>query len=291
VYGPAAERDYRRSVRQRFAATLAHPQVDALAWTENGAAAGIVWSTSRDDVGYIGFVHVLSEHAGRGIEDKLLAQAVANRRQEGVRAIVCESLTFARMDLARAFGALGFDRVQRLIMVAPLSTPALALEGPVESVPCTRECWRDAAAVIADAYRDHPDRRIHPDVHSVDSCEAFVTNAARGSYGYADEAYVRAILRDGRVAGTVLGCEVAPETGFVLQVAVRPEFQGIGIGARILRELAEEFRKTGLKDVALGVTAANPAKRLYERLGFEPRRPVDTYIWWRNPEEQRPASR
>jgi ribosomal protein S18 acetylase RimI-like enzyme len=51
----------------------------------------------------------------------------------------------------------------------------------------------------------------------------------------------------------------------LLYVAVDPERRGQGIGARLCREAVEAVEG----DVKLHVEYDNPAKRLYERLGFE----------------------
>ncbi|MDX9975793.1 MAG: GNAT family N-acetyltransferase [FCB group bacterium] len=281
VYGEESKRDYLASGAHRFALTLAHPRVNAWAWREAGRVAGLLWATQRAGVGYICFIHVLRDFLGRGIEHALIRHAVADLRRCNVHAIVSECLCHNELDLAGAFGPLGLQRVERLLMIAPLTAPALACDTPPRSAPCEREDWYGAAGVIFDAYRDHPDRLIHPDVCARDSCERFVSSAANGAYGQSRLDYIRHISCEGRMAGMILGCEVAPRTGFVLQVAVRPEYQGRGLGGHLLRELAGEFRAAGLREAGLGVTASNPARRLYERLGFEARRPVDAYVWWR----------
>ncbi len=67
-----------------------------------------------------------------------------------------------------------------------------------------------------------------------------------------------------------------PGYGFVdgatpeLSVALQAEFRGAGIGTRLLRALLDEARARGVAAVSLSVQDANPARRLYERLGFVP---------------------
>jgi ribosomal-protein-alanine N-acetyltransferase len=52
-------------------------------------------------------------------------------------------------------------------------------------------------------------------------------------------------------------------------VAVHPERQGAGIGARLVTELLAEARRRGVGEVVLEVRADNePAQRLYARFGF-----------------------
>ncbi|MCC6154607.1 MAG: GNAT family N-acetyltransferase, partial [Candidatus Hydrogenedentes bacterium] len=52
-------------------------------------------------------------------------------------------------------------------------------------------------------------------------------------------------------------------------------------GTQLILELAHCFREAGLERIALGVTNDNPARRLYERLGFRKILPVNAYVWWK----------
>lgn len=51
------------------------------------------------------------------------------------------------------------------------------------------------------------------------------------------------------------------------QIQLLPQFQGQGIGAQIIGSLIAEARTAGV-GLRLGVLRANPARKLYERLGF-----------------------
>jgi ribosomal protein S18 acetylase RimI-like enzyme len=53
----------------------------------------------------------------------------------------------------------------------------------------------------------------------------------------------------------------------LIQIQLAPELQGRGVGERLIRELIAEARRAGAS-VSLHVLQANPARRLYERLGF-----------------------
>ncbi|KHK59285.1 GCN5 family acetyltransferase [Burkholderia sp. A9] len=55
---------------------------------------------------------------------------------------------------------------------------------------------------------------------------------------------------------------------YVHQIQILPSRQGQGIGAAVLRELLAEAAREHVP-VALGVLRGNPARRLYERLGFQ----------------------
>jgi ribosomal protein S18 acetylase RimI-like enzyme len=53
----------------------------------------------------------------------------------------------------------------------------------------------------------------------------------------------------------------------IVDVALMPEHRGAGIGTRLIRELFAEADASGRK-VSIHVEIYNPARRLYERLGF-----------------------
>ena len=62
----------------------------------------------------------------------------------------------------------------------------------------------------------------------------------------------------------------------ILLASIRllPEFQNKGIGTKLIKELIE----TSDKPVRLHVLKVNPARRLYERLGFEITDEADTHF-------------
>jgi ribosomal protein S18 acetylase RimI-like enzyme len=53
----------------------------------------------------------------------------------------------------------------------------------------------------------------------------------------------------------------------IMDVALLPEFRGRGIGSRLLRELLDAGRASR-RSVSIHVERGNPARRLYDRLGF-----------------------
>lgn len=53
----------------------------------------------------------------------------------------------------------------------------------------------------------------------------------------------------------------------LIDIALMPEWRGSGVGGTLLRELLERGRAAG-KPVSIHVETFNPARRLYDRLGF-----------------------
>jgi ribosomal protein S18 acetylase RimI-like enzyme len=55
----------------------------------------------------------------------------------------------------------------------------------------------------------------------------------------------------------------------IMDIALAPAFRGRGIGTSLLHSLMDEAREGG-KKLSIHVEANNPARTLYDRLGFEP---------------------
>jgi ribosomal protein S18 acetylase RimI-like enzyme len=75
------------------------------------------------------------------------------------------------------------------------------------------------------------------------------------------------ILMNGAPAGRVIINRGESELTLV-DISLMPEQRGLGIGTQLLTELLNEAAAAS-KPVRLHVLQSNPAKKLYERLGFE----------------------
>jgi ribosomal-protein-alanine N-acetyltransferase len=75
----------------------------------------------------------------------------------------------------------------------------------------------------------------------------------------------------GRLGGYVLGSMQAGEAhGWLLSLAVSPDFRGRGIGEMLVRGLLEAFASKGAAEARLHVSPSNRgALALYRKLGFE----------------------
>jgi ribosomal protein S18 acetylase RimI-like enzyme len=108
----------------------------------------------------------------------------------------------------------------------------------------------------------------------VDTLRSYV----EATWGW-DEAYQRARFRDhfdparhdivlvDGVAVGVLRVERRESFIFLSNIGITPAYQGRGIGTRLIQDLLEEARARGMS-VELQVLKVNPARALYERLGF-----------------------
>jgi GNAT superfamily N-acetyltransferase len=84
------------------------------------------------------------------------------------------------------------------------------------------------------------------------------------------------VLVDGAPAGRLYVHRTPIEINLV-DVALLPPWRGAGIGTALVGELLDESRRTGVP-VRLHVEHRNPARRLYERLGFAPIADLGVYV-------------
>ena len=76
------------------------------------------------------------------------------------------------------------------------------------------------------------------------------------------------ILIDGCPAGVYASHITENGDFFINEISLLKEYQGKGIGRNILEKQLEENRKNNIRTI-LQVFKDNPAKRLYEKLGFK----------------------
>ena len=81
------------------------------------------------------------------------------------------------------------------------------------------------------------------------------------------DASFQIIERDGVPAGRLLVMR-SDDAVHVIDIALMPEHRGAGIGTKLLKELQKEA-KAADKKLSIHVERFNPARRLYERLGFQ----------------------
>lgn len=77
---------------------------------------------------------------------------------------------------------------------------------------------------------------------------------------------VQVVVLDDQDIGAV-SVEINPEEHFLARLYLLPDYQRRGIGTHLLRSILGQAFAQGLP-VTLQVLKGNPAKRMYERLGF-----------------------
>lgn len=113
-----------------------------------------------------------------------------------------------------------------------------------------------------------------------DQAAAFVESQSRLQRGaYADRypgCAFEIVVVDATPAGRLLVARGAAELRIV-DVALLPEFRGAGIGTRVLGAVLDEAAARGVS-VGLEVDLGNPARGLYEQLGFAVEASTETQV-------------
>jgi ribosomal protein S18 acetylase RimI-like enzyme len=95
---------------------------------------------------------------------------------------------------------------------------------------------------------------------------------------YTDTSY-DVILADGEAAGRLYVARW-PDEIRIVDITLLPAFRGRGLGSALLRALIEEA-DAAAKPLTIHVEQANPARALYERLGFRPAGEHGVYVLMR----------
>lgn len=86
----------------------------------------------------------------------------------------------------------------------------------------------------------------------------------------------RIIVAENTKAGRIIIDRASGELHLV-DISLLPDFRNQGIGTQLLRELQQEAIQQNTT-VALSVHTSNPARRLYERLGFSVEAEAEVYV-------------
>jgi len=121
---------------------------------------------------------------------------------------------------------------------------------------------------------------------SVQKIESFLHNMFEGSYGTHEDYYSWVLQENDMNIGACLFVS-NEETGFVVQIVVDPQYRRQGLGRRLLQHSCHSLIRINPKinRIELAVTNSNPAKLLYESLGFKTLNSSTTFVWKRNIEE------
>ena len=127
---------------------------------------------------------------------------------------------------------------------------------------CTRRsCGTRTASCRRSTSRSSTTRR--PAITATEGGPGDLGIVAAADGGVVGVAYSRLFTHDGHGHGYL--DDETPEVA----VAVREDYRGRGLGGWLLNELAQAAEAEGFTRLSLSVAADNPARRLYERLGYE----------------------
>ncbi len=283
--------DYRPSVEMIRKHIEAHT-LPGYAALEQGEVAGYCFFVYEDDKGLLGDLYVPAHYRTErpyggeaGIATLLAERALETlERAPGLRRIEAQLIPFGLEPLEPVFEARGFERHLRLFLHRTL-TPAGRRESErvlgratVNGQAVVLQEWNDGyfepmAGLIVEAYAGHVDSRINDHYQHNAGALRFLKNVVLfpGCGVFLPHTSLVAVeAAGGRLLGAVLCSQVARGVAHITQICVRPEWQGNGLGHRLLTAAMTRLAAHGTSRVSLTVTAGNrPAVNLYNQLGFE----------------------
>ena len=162
-----------------------------------------------------------------------------------------------------------------VLEVSPTSGRRIVPRDALEQVEIRN--WRDddfdrAAHIIFRSYQNEADRLINSQYRSEQGCADLL--AVLTQHIWCGEflplvSRVAVTRQNARPVGVLISLRMAPGAGHLGQISILPEYQGAGIGRRLIAAAVSEFKRLKFDAVSLAVTTSNHrALRLYESCGF-----------------------
>ncbi len=163
----------------------------------------------------------------------------------------------------------------RMVLDLTSALPDAPLPGGYGLEPMTITLSSEYAEVASRSYSsDHVDHQPEDDdpVATARTIETYIRGEEPGAW--IPEASWHVLLANRRVAGAIVVSELARDGDdiagpWITDIFVEPSLSGQGLGAALISRAAHELARTGRLALGLAVTVGNPARRVYERLGFE----------------------
>ena len=265
---------------------LKRHQLPGFVALSEGVPVGIIYYIIHDDEASLGDIYI-APHWRATIAAALLVRKALEEiegRANGLHRIECQCLTIGLSGVDEIFLEFGFRRFNRLFLSRCLkeSSGCVApkyVSGAVNTQDGIRtRPWKDidyytAAKVIQRSHSGTQDCFINSDYRTEAGCAGIlgmVTDSLWCGRFLPQVSRSAEIVSTGELIGLLLGSVLAPGAGHIVQVSVLPEYQGRGIGRRLLMESLMEFEEGGFDTVSLVVTESNSsAVHLYNSFGFE----------------------
>jgi len=164
-------------------------------------------------------------------------------------------------------------RLQMIFDFRRTAIPPIELPEGFQFVPWHPSLLRVHAEVKHHGFRNDSDGNIFPTFKEFGRCLRLMESIAESDSFVAEAtlliAHGTATIVNEYVAN-IQGMRLSHDIGAIQNVTVLPAFRRRGLGRAIVLGALQGFRKVGVQQVSLDVTADNnPAIRLYHHIGFQ----------------------
>lgn len=253
------------------------------------SVAGYSYYVVEEGKGLIGDFYVRNASRSVENENRLLEAVLDAMWKTPVRRVEAQLMMLGSYANRSAPFPRWFRQFPRCFLEAPLTEGSVAgalapREQPgVTVLPWANQLGEEAARLIASSYQGHVDSQINDQYRSVAGALRFLINIVQfpgcGLF-FAPASFAARDRASGELCGISLASMVASDVGHITQICVAPSHRGRQLGYELLRRNIEALAGHGCRSVTLTVTSANDtAIRLYENMGFHPRRDFAAYVW------------
>ena len=247
--------------------------------------AGYSYYVVEEGKGLIGDFYVRDGVRTPENEYRLLEAVLDSLFKTPVRRVEAQLMMLGSHANRSAPFARWYRNFPRKFLEAPLTEGAPDSRNPsdVNILPWNNQFGEDAARLIATSYQGHVDSQINDQYRSPGGALRFLINIVQfpgcGLF-FAPASFAARDLRTGGLCGVSLASMVAPDVGHITQLCVAPSHRGRRLGYELIRRSMQALTRQGCRSVTLTVTSANQtALRLYESMGFHPRRDFAALVW------------
>ncbi|HEU4391535.1 MAG TPA: GNAT family N-acetyltransferase [Blastocatellia bacterium] len=259
-------------------------ELPGLAITTGNEIAGCGFWVIEQGRCSIGDVYVARKWR-RARVDYTLAAAILDQldSEHGFRRIESQCVNVGSEGVSEVFVSRGFQRFIRHYMMNDLASGATItsqrrLSPRSAFVDVEIKSWDEAvfdraAQIIYRSYRDEDDRLINSQYRTEHGCGELLSVLTGHVWCGEFLPHVSRIATSrvgDRPIGVLIALRIAPGIGHIGQISILPEYQGMGVGRRLIGAAICEFRRLNFDAVSLAVTASNHrALSLYRSCGFK----------------------
>ena len=259
---------------------------------EQGRPVGYSFFVYEDYKGLIGGFFVSGEFCNGETESRLVTHVIETlQATPRIGRIEAQFIHFSSEPVRQCFLSQDFQSYGRKFLYFRLADGLplpVSNDSGVDLVSWKPRWFPEAAQLITRAYRGHVDSQISDQYRTRAGAMRFLENMIHhaGCGVFQENCSFLAFRKGGGLpCGMVLTSVVQDRVAHVTQLCVDPEFQGRGIGPRLMAQVLQTLRERGFEATTLTVTASNTrALRLYEQLRFSSLTVFDAFVWNATPE-------
>lgn len=187
-------------------------------------------------------------------------------------------------DLAAYALKIGFSKYDRQFMRMERrhDVPSIELENQLRFIQYSDSLLEEVSELVFESVNGTDDQVLFPYVYGTyELTLQFHRKLTNGDFGTHKETFSWVLEKDGILVGSCFMISKTRDTGGVMHLSIVPKYRGQGLGRLLLTHSINNLYlgEPEITYIDLAVTDDNPARMLYESLGFKKLNGSTTYVW------------